>query len=350
MDWLRWPIGDWSSIPCPPGRRSDSVRQLAMTADLLQVLRCPSCHSTLASASHDDVAQDMLLCTHCGHRVPVVNGIARFVQIPHDDAARRTQASFGYEWTHFNEWRQSGETNFNDYFQGIDLASLAGCLVLDAGCGMGRHARQVAAFSRRVIAVDFSQAIDQAAQNTADCPNVDCIQADLLALPLSDDMFDFVYSLGVLHHLCETERALAGLVSKLKPGGKLRVYLYWKRHGWQGQALRIVTFARRLTTRLPFPVLRLLCCLLSVGLCVSVVLPYRVLSKLGVRRHESWPLFVYSKYPFNVLYNDQFDRFSAPIEKRYNSDELRHLLQGVGLRDIQVRPCFGWIADGIKPV
>ena len=89
--------------------------------------------------------------------------------------------------------------------------------------------------------------------------------------------------------------------------------------------------------------------MLSVVLFVCVVLPYRALWALGVRSHEEWPLFVYTKYPFNVLYNDQFDRFSAPIEKRYDRDEVKSLLEAAGLQDVSVRPCFGWIADGTKP-
>jgi SAM-dependent methyltransferase len=168
-------------------------------------------------------------------------------------------------------------------------------------------------------------------------------------LPLADDSFDFVYSLGVLHHLRETQRALRKLVDKLRPGGKLRVYLYWKRHGWSGLALRLVTAARRITTRTPFPVLRAFCLLLSIGLYAGIVVPYRMLSRVGTRRHHQWPLFVYTKYPFGVLYNDQFDRFSAPIERRYDPDEVRRLLESAGLRDVEIRPCFGWIADGTKP-
>jgi SAM-dependent methyltransferase len=283
-------------------------------------------------------------------RVPVVNGVARFVDRPDDDDSRRTQESFGYEWTRFHDWAPSGNVNFQDYFQGIDLAALAGGVVLDAGCGMGRHARQIAPFAGHVIAVDFSRAVDAAAQNTAALPNVHCMQADLLALPLATEAFDFVYCLGVLHHLRETERALAGLVSRLKPGGRLRVYLYWKRHGWQGRLLRAVTLARRVTTRLPHPLLQALCWVLSAVLYVGVVLPYRVLSALGLTVHDGWPLRVYAKYSFTVLYNDQFDRFSAPIEKRYDPDEVRELLRATGLSDIQIRPCFGWIADGIKPM
>jgi SAM-dependent methyltransferase len=312
--------------------------------DLLPLLRCPDCQSHL-TAGRDDA----LICASCSRYVPVVLGIPRFVETPADETARRTQASFGYEWTHFADWRPSGETNFNDYFQGIDLASLNGRLVLDAGCGMGRHTRHVAPFAGQVVAVDFSRAIDQVSHNVAELNNVDCVQADVLALPFADGAFDFVYSLGVLHHIAETDRALLGLVRKVRPGGKLRVYLYWKRHGWQGAALSLVTAARRVTTRLPLSVLRGLCWLLSVGLSIGVVVPYRVLQALGVRAHEDWPLFVYTKYPFNVLFNDQFDRFSAPIEKRYDPEEVRRLLEAAGLQDVQVHPCFGWIADGMKP-
>jgi len=239
--------------------------------------------------------------------------------------------------------------NFDDYFQAVDLVALRGRVVLDAGCGMGRHARQVAKFAGRVVAVDFSRAIDQASRNVADLNNVDCVQADLLALPLADGSFDFVYSLGVLHHLAETERALASLIRKVRPGGQLRVYLYWKRHGWKGRALAAVAAARRVTTRIPFTMLRAACQVLSVGLYGAVVMPYRALSALGVRAHEDWPLFVYSKYPFNVLYNDQFDRFSAPIEKRYDAEEVRRLLEDAGLTNVSIRACFGWIGDGTKP-
>ena len=309
------------------------------------MLRCPVCAGTVAA----DAAEASLTCAACGRQAPIVDDIPRFVDRPDDETARRTQASFGYEWTQFNDWRASGEVNFNDYFQGLDLAALNGALALDAGCGMGRHARQIAPHVRHVVAVDFSRAIDQAQRNTAAAGNVDCIQADLLALPLPDGAFDFVYSLGVLHHLAETERALSALVRKLRPGGRLRVYLYWKRHGWKGRVLAAVTVARRATTRLPFPALRAFCRVLSVGLFGGVVLPYRALSAAGLRGHEDWPLFVYTKYPFSVLFNDQFDRFSAPIEKRYDAAEVSALLRSAGLENVEVHPCFGWIADGTKP-
>jgi hypothetical protein len=88
---------------------------------------------------------------------------------------------------------------------------------------------------------------------------------------------------------------------------------------------------------------------LSAALFGGVVLPYRALAAAGVKTIEDWPLYVYAKYPFNVLYNDQFDRFSAPIEKRYDPPQVVALLERAGLVDVEVRPCFGWLADGRKP-
>jgi SAM-dependent methyltransferase len=315
---------------------------------ILPLLRCPECGAPLRLVMDPDDRTERLACSGCGREVPVRNGIPRFVDTPVDDLARRTQASFGYEWTCFDDWKASGSTNFQDYFSGVSLAELRNARVLDAGCGMGRHARQLAAHCERIVAVDFSRAIDAAARNVRELRNVSCVQADLTAVPVLDEGFDFVYSMGVLHHLANTEEAVQALVRKLRRGGMLRLYLYWKRDGWTGWLLKVVSAVRRVTTRLPFPLLRALCWMLSVLLYTFVVLPYRALIALGIRAPEGWPLFVYTKYPFAVLHNDQFDRFSAPLEKRYSEAEARALLESVGLRDVRTRPMFGWLVDGVR--
>jgi SAM-dependent methyltransferase len=312
---------------------------------VLPLLRCPNCGGTLRMLDESPAA---LACTNCDRAYPIRHGIPRFVDTPDDELARRTQASFGYEWTHFNDWTASGTTNFQDYFAGIDLESLRQAQVLDAGCGMGRHARQLAPHCSHLLAVDFSRAIEAAARNVGDLPNVTCVQADLTRLPVADGAFDFVYSMGVVHHLANTEEAVRGLVRKLRPGGRLRLYLYWKRTGWTGRLLGLVTAARTVTTKLPFPALRVLCWMLSVVLYSAVVLPYRALMALGIPVSDRAPLFVYTKYPFTVLYNDQFDRFSAPLEKRYSESEARALVEAAGLHDVRARAMFGWLVDGIR--
>jgi SAM-dependent methyltransferase len=310
---------------------------------VLPLLRCVQCGAGLQAKS-----AQAFVCAGCGGEVPIRDGIPRFVETPDDELAQRTQASFGYEWTHFDDWKASGATNFQDYFSGLDLRTFGHAQVLDAGCGMGRHARQLAPHCAWLIAIDFSRAIDAAARNVNDLANVTCVQADLTKLPVADDQFDFVYSMGVVHHLADTEAAVAGLVRKLRPGGHMRLYLYWKRSGWTGWVLGLVNVLRAVTTRLPFAVLRALCYILSIVLYIGVVLPYRALMAIGVDVGDRWPLFVYTKYSFTVLYNDQFDRFSAPLEKRYSEDEARALLENAGLRNVSVHPMFGWIVDGVR--
>ena len=308
-----------------------------------ELLRCPACGRRLQALA------DAFLCSHCPTSYPIVNGVPRFVSTPTDELARRTQASFGYEWSHFNDWAVSGETNFRQYFGDFDFDWVHGRTVLDAGCGMGRHARQMAPHAGHLVAMDFSRAIDAAAKNIEDQPNVLCVQGDIMKPPVADAAFDFVYSLGVLHHLADTESAARTLLSKVKPGGRLRIYLYWRRRGLPGTILRVVDWIRKVTTRMPFGLLRVFCWLLSSVLWTVVVLPYRALAAIGVSGQEQWPLGVYARYPFRVLYNDQFDRFSAPIEQRWTESEVRSLMARLGLRNVKVLPSFGWIAEGTKP-
>ena len=319
-----------------------SIALLAV-GSAIDLLCCPDCRERL------ECGAETLACIGCRRSYPIRDGIPRFVSEPADAAARRTQASFGYEWSHFNDWSASGEANFDQYFGDFDFARADDWTVLDAGCGMGRHARQMAPHVRRVVAMDFSTAIDHAARNTADQPNVMCIQGDITNPPVADRSFDFVYSLGVLHHIADTEGAARSLVAKVKPGGCLRIYLYWRRSGATAAILRAVELVRTLTTRMPFALLKGLCWILSAVLFVSVVLPYRALALAGFRIHQQWPLAVYMRYPFTVLYNDQFDRFSAPIEQRWSEQEVRDLMLRLGLRDVVVTASFGWIAQGTRP-
>jgi SAM-dependent methyltransferase len=310
---------------------------------LLGLLECPRC------AGRFTAEQGLLRCASCEFGVPVRGRIPVFVHQAPDAIGRRTQSSFGYEWTHFSDWQPSGQTNFDDYFAEIDARTLAGATVLDAGCGMGRHARFVAAYAERVVALDFSDAIDVAARNLAALSNVACVRADLRAIPFADNCFDFIYSLGVVHHLPDPDAAIRALVAKLRRGGRLRIYVYWSPGGWKKVLLSAVAAVRRVTTRMPLTMLRALSWMVSVALFAAVVAPYRALSRLGIALGSRWPLVVYEKYPFRVLYNDQFDRFSAPVERRYSEHEARRLLESAGLDEVRVVERYGWIVDGRKP-
>src|SRR5262249_45976140 len=140
-------------------------------------------------------------------------------------------------------------------------------------------------------------------------------------------------SIGVLHHLPEPEIGLRAIAGLARPGGTVHVYLYWMPEvRWHATVLRGVTWARRFTVRLPHRVLHLLCYPLAAGLAVVVVGPYRLLRRRprSAKFAAALPLKTYADYPFRVLVNDQFDRLSAPLERRYDRAEVEAMLQRAG--------------------
>ncbi|MDP2307460.1 MAG: tetratricopeptide repeat protein [Pseudomonadota bacterium] len=111
--------------------------------------------------------------------------------------------------------------------------------VLVAGGGTGQHPISVAAGLRgetdaEVVCVDLSRAsLGRAARLAAvhGVTNLRFVQGDLLALEESDGLgtFDFVDCVGVLHHLADPLAGGRALLSKLAPGGILRLGLYSER-------------------------------------------------------------------------------------------------------------------------
>ena len=325
---------------------STPATEPAALAEWLAVLRCPICHAELTRAGNS-------LACESGHSWPIRDGTLRFVEagaeLPGQEERLATSESFAYEWERFGGLRAEWERNFLDYMQPHDAEFFDGLRVVDAGAGSGRHSRQAALYGARVVAVDLGDSIDVACANTPD--TVLTIQSDLEALPLAPGSFDFVMSIGVLHHLPNTERALNYLVQFARPGGRVRVYLYWQpERRWQRAILRGVSAVRRATTRMPHRLLHTLCYPLAVLLWVFVVAPYRALRSFPPTKSlaEALPLKTYADYPFGVLVNDQFDRFSAPIERRFTRPEVEALLVDAGLSEVIVRPNHGWVAEGTR--
>jgi SAM-dependent methyltransferase/uncharacterized protein YbaR (Trm112 family) len=319
-----------------------------------ELLRCPKCASKLVAV--DRGAEGSLRCDTCGASFPIVGGTPRMViGVEHDSPAdrlsrRATAESFAYEWEKFGTARDEWRLNFMEYMQPLRPGDFDGMLVLDVGTGSGRHSREAVRLGAAVIAVDAGDAIDVARANLP--PEALTIQADAERLPLAERSFDIVMSIGVLHHLPDTERALAGLVRYAKPGGRVHIYLYWQPPvAWHRWVLRGVTAARRVTVKLPHRMLHALCYPLAALLWLFVVLPSRGLRASATTRGllRYLPLRTYLNYPFGVLVNDQFDRFSAPLERRFTKPEVEAMMRRAGLRDVVVTPNYGWVADGVAP-
>ncbi len=200
-----------------------------MRAELLGFLACPGCRGRLnlrATATAEGLVNEGLLrCSSCGAEYPIRQGIPRFV--PDASYAR----SFSFEW---RRWRRtqfdtaSHQPSLTTFVAstGRHPADLAGKTVLDAGCGSGRYMDLLARAGAEVIGIDLSQAIDVAQENLGHRPNCHFVQGDLTHPPFRPEAFDFIYSIGVLHHTPATHAAFHALVPLVKPGGEIAVWVY----------------------------------------------------------------------------------------------------------------------------
>jgi SAM-dependent methyltransferase len=193
----------------------------SVSADLLALLRCTVCHSPL-----EDVERGCR-CSACGKEFPGVRGLLRFVD------ANNYADSFGYQWRQFSRTQLRPEFSERNFQRktGLRKEDLSGKLVLDVGCGMGRFADVATRWGARVIGIDLSAAAEVAARNLAN-RNFVALQADVLALPFAPESFDCIYSIGVLHHTPDCERAFKNLPQYLKPGGSIAVWLYSGYNNW----------------------------------------------------------------------------------------------------------------------
>jgi ArsR family transcriptional regulator len=97
-------------------------------------------------------------------------------------------------------------------------------VVGDLGCGTGQVTSMLAPFVQKVIAVDAStEMLDAARERLRDHDNVDIRQGALEELPIEDASLDVAVLMLVLHHLPDPVSALSEAGRVLRPKGKLLV-------------------------------------------------------------------------------------------------------------------------------
>lgn len=231
-----------------------------MRPELLDVLRCPHTGQRLrvesAVTSGGRIREALLVSEDREHRYPVREFIPRFVP------ASNYADSFGMQWQRFRQTQLdsfSGQPISAQRFWKATAwrpADLRDAWVLDVGCGAGRFAEVALNAGARVVALDYSAAVDACMQNLGDTPTLDVVQGDIYALPFAARTFQFVYSLGVLQHTPDVGRAFAALPPMLAGGGRLCVDFYEK--SWRS-ALLPKYWLRPFTRRLPRAKLFALC-------------------------------------------------------------------------------------------
>jgi len=140
-------------------------------------------------------------------------------------AERRTKSQEFFS-SAAGQWDRMRDDLFGERAHLAALAAFADAdwTVGDLGCGTGQLTAALAPFVGRVIAVDASAAMLQAAKKRLQAfDNVELRRGDLEALPIDDGQLDAATLALVLHHLPEPQRALADVARVLKPHGRLLI-------------------------------------------------------------------------------------------------------------------------------
>ncbi len=284
----------------------------AVLSDLLPWLRSPVDGAPL-TADPDG---------HClsapdGTHWPVVAGIPRFTGAEHLE-------SFGRQWTTWDVAHRDEDRATFVAKTGVDLRDLPGLRVLDAGCGGGRYSRVAGEAGACVVGADQTQAVDKAAELCRDLPNVHLVQADLKQLPFEPASFDFVFSIGVMHHDHDTREVFDAVSRMVKPGGRLSVWLY-KRNQWWQEAIN--SALRKRTTQWDPDRLERWC--RAAAVLGGIPLLNRTLNKL----------VNFSAHPaFENRVCDTFDWWAPRYQHHHTADELVSWFNEAGFTSVRELP------------
>lgn len=327
-----------------------------MKNELLELLRCPQTGQRLTleatETSGDHCVSGWLVSEDRVHRYAVRDSVPRFV--PQSNYAD----NFGMQWNKFSRTQldsYSGHPVSTERFWKAtkwDPAAMAGKWILDIGCGAGRFAEVALQAGAKVVALDYSTAVDATFRNLGHHANLHVVQGDVYALPFAPGQFSMVYSLGVLQHTPDVARAFAALPPMVQPGGLLCVDFYersWKSRLLPKYWLRPLTKRIRkdrlfsgLEVLVPIllPVSRALGLLPVVGSTLKRIVPV-------ANFHGELPLSDVQHREWSLL--DTFDWLSPEFDNPQNAETIRRWMEQAGMQAIEVEKAGHLVGRGKKP-
>lgn len=253
----------------------------------------------------------------------------------------RTVEGFGDEWARFDQQgapQDELDEVFAAYFQCFPWDALPpGATGFDAGCGSGRWAARVAPRIGHLHLVDASAvALEVARRNLGHLSNCTFHHASVDALPLPPGSMDFGYSLGVLHHVPDTQAGIAACVRALKPGAPLLLYLYYafdNRPRWYRWVWRCSETVRRVVSRMPMGLRYAVSQIIAGSVYWPLARAAAAAGRLGLDA-RTWPLAFYADKSFYTMRTDALDRFGTRLEQRFDAVEIRRMMEAAGLEHI----------------
>lgn len=248
---------------------------------------------------------------------------------------------FGYEWNKYSWVTEDYERQFLNWTSPLTSSDWKGKRVLDAGCGMGRNSFWPMKWgASSLVAFDFDERSVSRAQETLKDFSTAQVQFKSIYDIAWENEFDIAFSIGVIHHLKDPKLALANMVTALKPGGTLLIWVY----GYEGNEwiVRYVDPVRiHITSKLPLPLVHFLSYFCSIPLYAFIKIfkgPSKYFAQLAT-------------FNFWHVHSIVFDQLIPDVANYWKKEEVLSLVEGLSLSGVTVVPPpnnSGWILTGSK--
>ncbi|MBL9038878.1 MAG: class I SAM-dependent methyltransferase [Archangium sp.] len=298
-------------------------------------------------ADDGHILSGSLGCHGCARSFELLAGVPVLLPKEVPLVATRTAARFAAEWTRWAQLRSYYERQFFDWVAPVSRDDFIDRLVLEGGCGKGRHTSLIANFARQVVALDLGESAWVAFANTRHLPNVHVVMGDVNRAPATR-AFDVAFSVGVLHHLPDPRHGFSSLTSHVKEGGRVVAWVYGQ-EGNEWITRWVDPVRKTITSRLPPMLLHRLSWGPSAALVAVIRAFYRPDSQ---GRGPALPYGDYfaSMYAFPVdeIHSIVFDQLVTPVAHYLTEAAVKHWFDS-GFRDVVVRSHRGysWTATAL---
>lgn len=316
-----------------------------MKEKLLEMLACPVCGGDIllvhvAAREEREIIEGLLSCKKCDREYKVLRGVPRFAELSKIERDKaETAANFGWQWTHFTQEDERYAEQFLGWLQPVKKEFFRDKIILEGGCGKGRHTVPAANWgARAVVGVDLSAAVETAFAATRHLPNAHIVQADIYKLPFKK-AFDYAFSVGVLHHTPDPKRAFVSLASKVKKGGHISAWIYGAENNeW---ITRFVNPIREsFTSKMNQPTLLQLSKLPTLGVFLASKLIYKPLNAaskpLAAKLFYNDYLNHLATFGWTEQHNIVFDHLVAPTAFYIPKKEFEQWWREIGAQNVKI--------------
>ena len=246
---------------------------------------------------------------------------------------------FGHEWEMFDyagsEAEDALDAQFLAYSAPIDLNQFnsKNSVACDFGAGSGRWTSRLLPHFSLVYALEPSEGAYRVLMNKFSSERrVKILKESVGINSIPPESLDLAVSLGVLHHIPDTELAIRDIASKIKSGGVFLCYLYYKLDNkplyyrvlfWDSNSLRCAI------SRMPYSLKRFICLIIAGIVYLPLARIAKLIERIGIDI-SNFPLHQYANMPFLMLRNDALDRFGTKLEQRFSKSEIGEMIANSG--------------------